>query len=78
MPKNVQTTLQLHSFTCQLGYSQNPSSQASVAHEQELPDVQAGLGNTVKPEIKLPTFAGSWRKQGNFRKKTSTPASLVH
>ena len=36
---------------------------------QELPDVQAGLANTVKPEIKLPTFAGSWRKQGNFRKK---------
>ena len=22
-----------------------------------------------KPEIKLPTFFGLWRKQGNFRKK---------
>ena len=43
---------------------------------QELPDVQAGLANTVKPEIKLPTFAGSWRKQGNFR-KTITSASLT-
>ena len=36
---------------------------------QELPDVQAGLANTVKPEIKLPAFAGSWRKQRYFRKK---------
>ena len=26
VPKNVQTTLQLHSFTCWLSYSQNPSS----------------------------------------------------
>ena len=65
-------------FPCQQGTDQNPSSQASVAHEQELPDVQAGLGNTVKPEIKLPTFTGSWRKQGNFRKrKKPTSVSLT-
>ena len=45
---------------------------------QELPDVQAGLANTVKPEIKLPAFAGSWRKQRDFRKKkTSTSASFT-
>ena len=41
----------------------------------ELPDVQAGFRKAEEPEIKLPTFAGSWRKQGNFR-KTSTSASL--
>ena len=29
-----------------------------------------------EPEIKLPTFIGSWREQGNFR-KTSTSASLT-
>ena len=27
-----------------------------------------GLGKTKEPEIKLPTFTGSWRKQGNSRK----------
>ena len=35
-----------------------------------------GLKKTEKPEIKLPTFVGSWRKQGNSR-KTSTSASLT-
>ena len=43
---------------------------------QELPDVQAGLANTVKPEIKLPTFAGSWRKQGSSI-KISASASVT-
>ena len=35
-----------------------------------------GLGKAEEPEIKLPTFAGSQRKQGNSR-KTSTSASLT-
>ena len=34
-----------------------------------------GLEEAEKPEIKLPMFVGSLRKQGNFR-KTSTSASL--
>ena len=29
----------------------------------ELPDVQLDLEKAEKPEIKLPTFAGSWKKQ---------------
>ena len=33
----------------------------------ELPDVQAGFRKD-EPEIKLPTSAGSWRKQESFRK----------
>ena len=33
------------------------------------------LEKAKEPEIKLPTFTGSWRKQGNPR-KTSTSASL--
>ena len=32
-----------------------------------------GLEKAEEPEIKLPTFIGSWRKQGDSR-KTSTPA----
>ena len=35
-----------------------------------------GLENTEETEIKLPTFVGSWRKQGNSR-KTSASASLT-
>ena len=42
----------------------------------ELPDVQAGLEKTEKPEIKLPTFAGSWKKQESSR-KTSISALLT-
>ena len=34
------------------------------------------LEKAEEPEIKLPTFAGSWRKQGNSR-KTSTSVSLT-
>ena len=42
----------------------------------ELPDVQAGLEKTEEPEIKLPTFAGSSKKQESSR-KTSVSALLT-
>ena len=42
----------------------------------ELPDVQAGLGKAEEPEIKLPTSAGSWKKQESSR-KTSISALLT-
>ena len=35
----------------------------------ELPDVQAALEKAEETEIKLPTSAGSWKKQGSFFKK---------
>ena len=41
---------------------------------RELPDVQAGLEKAEEPEIKLPTSAGSLKKQENSRK---TSASLT-
>ena len=34
----------------------------------EFPDVQAGFGKAEEPEIKLPTSAGSWKKQESSRK----------
>ena len=37
---------------------------------------QLGFEEAEEPEIKLPTFVGSWRKQGSSR-KTSTFASLT-
>ena len=40
----------------------------------ELPDVQAGFRKSEEPEIKLPTSAGSLRKQESSRK---TPISAL-
>ena len=43
---------------------------------QELPDVQAGFRKAEEPEIKLPTSAGSSKKQESSR-KTATSALLT-
>ena len=43
---------------------------------RELPHVQASFKKAEEPEIKLPTFAGSWKKQESFR-KTSISALLT-
>ena len=40
----------------------------------ELPDVQAGFRNAEEPEIKLPIFTGSSKKQESSRK---TPISAL-
>ena len=42
----------------------------------ELPDIQAGFRKGRGPEIKLPTSAGSWKKQESSR-KTSISALLT-
>ena len=42
----------------------------------ELPDVQAGFRKAEEPEIKLPTSAGSWKKQESSR-KTSISALMT-
>ena len=42
----------------------------------ELPDVQAGFRKVEEPEIKMPTSAGSSKKQEIFR-ETSTSAILA-
>ena len=42
----------------------------------ELLDVKAGFKKAEEPEIKLPTFDGSLKKQESFR-KTSTSALLT-
>ena len=43
---------------------------------RELPDVQAGFEKVEEPEIKLPTSAGSWKKQESSR-KTSISSVLT-
>ena len=42
----------------------------------EFPHVQAGFKKAEEPEIKLPTSAGSWKKQESSR-KTSISALLT-
>ena len=42
----------------------------------KFPDVQAGFKKAEEPEIKLPTSAGSWKKQESSR-KTSISASFT-
>ena len=48
----------------------------------ELPYVQAGFKKADEPEIKLPTSAGSWKKQESYRKRyisalwTMTPLTM--
>ena len=54
-------------LTCQQGYAQNSLSQASAVHEN-FQMCKLGLEKAEEPEIKLPTFVRSSRKQGNSRK----------
>ena len=64
MPKNAQTTAQLHSsHTLKI-------LQARLQQyvNRELPDVQAVLEKAEEPEIKLPTPTGSSKKQENSKK----------
>ena len=53
-----------------------PQARLQQYMNRELPDVQAGFRKAEEPEIKLPTSAGSSKKQENPR-KTSTSASLT-
>ena len=42
----------------------------------ELQMYKLGLEKAKESEIKLPTFVGSWRKQGNFRKASASLTML--
>ena len=78
MPKgNVQTTAQLHSFHM-LAKSCSKSFKIGFSDTwtENFQMYKLGLEKAGEPEIKLPTFFGLQRKQGNSR-KTSTSASLT-
>ena len=77
MPKNVPTTIQLQSFhilarlcpkSFKLGFSSTRIKNFQMC--------KLGSEKAEEPEMKLTTFAGSWRKQRNS-KNTSTSASLT-
>ena len=73
MPKNAQTTAQLHS-SHMLVNAQNSPSQASAI--RELPDIQAGFRKGRGTKDKIANISGSSKKQENFR-KTSISALLT-
>ena len=76
-PKNVPTTVQLHSFhmlarLCSKSFKIGFSSMWTENFQIYKLDFE----EAEEPEIKLQTFIGSWRQQENTR-KTSTSASLT-
>ena len=77
MPKNAQTnhTIALISHASKLMLKIFQARLQQYVN-CELPDVQAGFKKAEKPEIKLPTSAGSSKKQKSSR-KTSISALLT-
>ena len=68
MPKNVQTTIELFSFhmlarLCSKFFKLGLSS----IWTKKFQVFKLDLENAEGPGIKLPTFVGSWRKQGSSR-----------
>ena len=77
VPKIVQTTIQLclfHSLASLCSKSFRLGFSSTWTENFQM--YKLGFDEAEEPEIKLPTFIGSWRKQGNSR-KTSTSASLT-
>ena len=76
--KNIQTIGQLHSSpmlirsclkSCMLGFS--------IMQTKNFQMFKLDLEKEVEPEIKLPTFTGSLRKQGNSKKTSSSVSSTM-
>ena len=77
MPKNAQTTAQLHSsHIASKVMLKILQARLQQYMNRELPDVKLVLEKAEEPEIKLPTSAGSWKKQESS-KKTSISALLT-
>ena len=75
MPKNAQTTAQfLHASKVMLKI---PQARLQQYVNQELLDVQLVLEKAEEPEIKLPTSAGSWKKQESSRKASISPLLMM-
>ena len=77
MPKNAQTTVQLQSFqmiarvcskSFKLGFSSTWTENFQMC--------KLGFKEPEEPDIKMPTFAAPWRKEGSSR-KPSTSVSLT-
>ena len=77
MPKNAQTTAQLHSSHTLVKYCSKFSKPGfSNMWTMSIHIFKLVLEKAEEPEIKLPTSDGSWKKQESFR-KTSISALLT-
>ena len=77
MPKNAQTTVQLCSLPVLVRLcSKSTKLRFSSMWTENIHMYKLDLEKAEEPEIKLPTSAGSQRKQENSR-KTSTSTSLT-
>ena len=76
MPKNVQTTTQLHSFHV-LTRLWSKSFKLRFTVNQELPDVHAGFRKGKGTRNQIANICCITEKARKFQKKTSTSASLT-
>ena len=76
MPKNVQTNAQLHSSHVSKAMLKILQARFQQYMNQNFQMFKLGLEKAKEPEIKLPTSAGSLKKQENSR-KTAMSASLT-
>ena len=77
IPKNVQTTTHLYSFDMLTRLcSKFLKLVFNSTWTENFKMYNLDLEKVEDPEIKLPTFVGSWRNQGNSR-KTSISSSLT-
>ena len=68
MPKNVQTTTQLHSFHMLAKYCSKFSKLGfNMCVNREIPDVQAGFRKGRRTRDQLPASVGSKKQQENSR-----------
>ena len=78
MPKNIQTTIQLHSFhmlatLCAKSFKPVFSSMWTKSFQI----YKLSFKEAEELEIKLPIFTRSWRKQGNSRKASASASSTM-
>ena len=77
MLKNAQTNVQLYSFHMLASLcSKSFKLGFSTIWTEKFQMYKLGLEKAEEPEVKVPKFTESWRKQGTSR-KTSTSASLT-
>ena len=78
MPKNAQTTAQLHSSHRLAKYCSKFSKPGfSNMWTVNFLMFKLALEKAEEPEIKLPTSAGSWKKQESSRKTSKTSISAL-
>ena len=74
MSKSVQTTIQLHSFhTLAMLCSKLFKLDFSSTWTKNFQMYKLGFEEAEEPEIKWPTFIGSWREQGSFWETSTFP-----